>query len=91
MAVGGSGPVQGSPARVWQRRGKVPAQMWKVWPSPGADVAGWAQSRSDVAAGSPQVERWPSLAGWRGLREPSVAEHFGGTLYSFADDWGTST
>ena len=35
------------------------------------------------------MELWPSLAGWRGLREPSVAEHFGGTLYSFADDWGT--
>ena len=43
------------------------------------------------------VERFPSLAGWRGLRDPAVREYFGGTFYSFGLNssggtyWGTNT
>jgi hypothetical protein len=40
------------------------------------------------------VERWPALAGYRGLRDPDVHRHFNGTLFSFgtygmdSDTWG---
>jgi hypothetical protein len=34
------------------------------------------------------VERLPSLAGWRGLREATAIELFNATLYVFASDWG---
>jgi hypothetical protein len=40
------------------------------------------------------LERWPDLAGYRGLRNPDVHRHFNGTLYLFgtygvdSDTWG---
>jgi hypothetical protein len=34
------------------------------------------------------VERLPSLAGWRGLRDATIIELFNATLYVFASDWG---
>ena len=49
--------------------------------------AGWYVSESEI-------ERWPALAGYRGLRDPDVQQHFNGTLYSFgtygvdSDTWG---
>jgi len=49
--------------------------------------AGWYVVERDV-------ERWPALAGYRGLRDSDVHRHFNGTLYSFgaygvdSDTWG---
>ncbi len=39
------------------------------------------------------VERWPDLAGWRGLLNPEVRAHFNRTFYAFGsadnpDGWG---
>ena len=40
------------------------------------------------------LERWPALAGYRGLRDSDVHRHFNGTLYSVgtygvdSDTWG---
>jgi hypothetical protein len=34
------------------------------------------------------VERLPSLAGWRGLREATAIELFNATLYVYSRDWG---
>ena len=35
-----------------------------------------------------ELERWPALAGWRGLRDPEVKQHFNKTIYAFEPDWG---
>ena len=34
------------------------------------------------------VERWNALAGWRGLKDPAVRQHFGRFLAFEADGWG---
>ena len=34
------------------------------------------------------VERWNSLAGYRGLRDPAVRRHFNGTFLAFERSWG---
>jgi hypothetical protein len=34
------------------------------------------------------VERWNSVAGWRGLRDPAVLQYFNGTFLAFEKDWG---
>jgi hypothetical protein len=33
------------------------------------------------------VERWNALAGWRGLKDPAVRDHFNGTVLAFFADW----
>ena len=42
---------------------------------------GWYTLESDV-------EQWPALAGWRGLRDPDVRQHFNGTIFAFSPEWG---
>ena len=34
------------------------------------------------------VERWNSVAGWRGLRDPAVQRYFNSTLLAFTMEWG---
>jgi hypothetical protein len=34
------------------------------------------------------VDRFPALAGWRGLNDSAAREYFGGILYAFDRDWG---
>ncbi len=34
------------------------------------------------------VERWNTLAGWRGLRDLAVRQYFNGTFLAFEKDWG---
>ncbi len=34
------------------------------------------------------VERWNALAGWRGLKDPAIRQHFGRFLAFEADGWG---
>jgi hypothetical protein len=56
-------------------------------PQSGESGAGWYVVERDL-------ERWPALAGYRGLRDADVHRHFNGTLYSFgaygvdSDTWG---
>jgi ABC-type proline/glycine betaine transport system substrate-binding protein len=34
------------------------------------------------------VDRWNALAGYRGLRDPAVRQHFNGTFVAFDSSWG---
>ena len=34
-----------------------------------------------------EVERWPALAGWRGLKDPAVQEHFDNTARACSRAW----
>ena len=43
---------------------------------------GWYCRESDV-------DKWPALAGWRGLRDPAVRSHFNNTFFAFEPTgWG---
>ncbi len=34
------------------------------------------------------MERWPAVAGWRGLKDPAVREYFNNTFYAFEKVYG---
>ena len=43
--------------------------------------SGWFCREADV-------ERWNALAGWRGLHDPTVRQHFNGLFLAFDKSWG---
>ena len=46
------------------------------------------EGRNGLYCREVDVDRFPALAGWRGLNDSRVRDHFGGTLYAFVPDWG---
>jgi hypothetical protein len=34
------------------------------------------------------VDRFPALAGWRGLNDSAVREYFNNTVHAFVQEWG---
>jgi hypothetical protein len=44
--------------------------------------------RTGWYCGEADVEQWNALAGYRGLKDPAVRQHFNGTFLAFEKDWG---
>jgi hypothetical protein len=44
--------------------------------------------RNGLYCRNDDVDRFPALAGWRGLNDSAVRAYFGGRLYAFVPGWG---